>query len=142
MDHLSRMAQQARKRGMSYGQYMGMRFEKNGYKPTPKEEPILEVAEVGEGSKVCLICGRPFLKNSRGNQAKTCSEKCSKALYRKYAREKYREEHKNDPVQTAHCVICGKEFPKKHSRMICCSPECNIERRKWRVARYKEVNNG
>ena len=42
MDNLAMDARKATEAGLSYGQYVGLRFEKNGYKPMPRPEPVLE----------------------------------------------------------------------------------------------------
>jgi predicted nucleic acid-binding Zn ribbon protein len=137
VDALARAAINAQRQGMSYGQYMAMRFEQNGYKPMPKEEPIPEIVEAGEGFKVCVICGRPFLKNSRGSQAKTCSEKCGEEQGRKATRERYWKKRNEKPGRTAKCVICGKEFQTRLTRQVACSEECSNKRRLWREEQYE-----
>lgn len=139
MDALSRTALLARKAGMSYGQYVGLRFEKNGYKPVPGPEPILEVGQESDEYSTCEICGKLFLKRDRNNRAKTCSDRCSLERKRKVVRERYREEHKNDPIKTANCIICGKKFAKRNSRNITCSEGCSLIRKRQLVRlRYGE----
>ena len=125
MDNLAMDARKAAEAGLSYGQYVGLRFEKNGYKPMPRPEPVLEAGEVDKGYAVCQQCGKLFRRADRKN-AKTCSDKCSAERSKRVAREKYRKK----PVLTANCVICGREFPKTHRLKNTCSGECALERRK------------
>lgn len=133
MDALSRTALLARKAGMSYGQYVGLRFEKNGYKPMPRPEPVLEAGEVDTGYAACEQCGKLFRRADRKN-AKTCSEKCSAERSKRLAREKYQKK----PVKTGNCVVCGREFVKRHKRHVTCSGECNLERKKRLTKQWRE----
>ena len=131
MDALARAALNARRQGISYGQYMAQRREMlSGYMKGGKE------AKIQEGYAKCVICGKPFLKSTR-KRATTCSENCAMENRRNSARERYWENLQKTPGRTANCVICGKEFYTRRSDQITCSGECGEKRRHWRKEQYE-----
>lgn len=90
----------------------------------------------------CVICGEEFESNYP-NQI-TCSKECSMAnkkaqkkqwqkdhyreLYERYKKPKHEIVEESDDNEKT-CVVCGKKFVTKDSRVVCCSEECKAARR-------------
>lgn len=66
MDQLSKDAMAARRRGLSYGQYMAQKEQKPPPVRYPKKKPAAE--------KKCVICGQPL---TPGRRKKFCSDECA-----------------------------------------------------------------
>lgn len=131
MDALARAALNARRQGVSYGQYMAQQREMlSGYTKGGKE------AKIQEGYAKCVICGKIFLKADR-KRATTCSERCAVERGRNAARDRYWKKLQKTPGRTANCVICGKEFHTRRRDQITCSGECGEKRRHWRKEQYE-----
>ena len=129
MDALARAALNARRQGVSYGQYMAQQREKGC-------NPMNCSGMLQEGYAKCVVCGKPFMKADR-KRANTCSERCAVERGRNAARERYWKKLQKTPGRTANCVICGKEFHTRRSDQITCSCECSEKRRKWRKEQYE-----
>lgn len=129
MDALARAALNARRQGISYGQYMAQQREKGC-------NPLIGGEGIQSGFAKCEICGKPFLKVNR-KRVNTCSERCAVERGRNAARERYWKNLQKTPGRTANCVICGKEFQTRLSKQITCSEECSIKRRLWREEQYE-----
>lgn len=75
----------------------------------------------------CSVCSTEF-EPSKGSKAKTCSPECS---------EKYRVQRtveasvKEGAWMTRQCVVCGKEFTRRKSKVgVVCSIECRAAKQK------------
>lgn len=109
-------------------------------KPAPEQEPeiIPEIGELGDGYRLCAVCGRAYLKKPKAYKSKTCSVRCSREYGRIQSREKYRKARENEPKVKANCTVCGKEFIKTHFRQLTCCGECGVEHRKLLQKRWRE----
>lgn len=92
---------EARKAGLSYGQYMAMKYKpkpapkKAEPKPTHTQKPFQKLAP---GDRVCIICGNKFYTSV--SHKLCCSRECSAERNRISARERskavYRKRCGND----------------------------------------------
>ena len=111
MDKLARDAANARKKGMSYGQYMAQ-----------KKPDIILPKKTNRKMRECQRCGKPFPLDSRGAGVKKfCSDECREKFYdereAKIRKEQMPEIHKT-------CPICGKDFIAKSGRYKYCGDFC------------------
>lgn len=137
-DYLSLCSIAAQKEGLSYGKYMakysyhppcldGLLDEiMNGKKKKAEPEYLKNMEKDFETRTIrkCRHCGKPFEPDS-GNQFH-CSRECS------YEAARLREKKKAlAGKEQRYCAVCGAELPLNISaRILTCSKECSIERKK------------
>lgn len=122
---------EANRLGMSYGQFKAMLFEKNGYKPDPKEEK-----QNRENARYCEVCGIELPPEAR-RTTKTCGKACSYELNRRRNAAHYRELRDPFGEIIKKCPTCGKEFTTTKNNQVYCCSECQSLR--YRVRRKKNV---
>lgn len=124
MDHLSKVAKEAKECGMSYGMYVAMKYEQNGYRPEekPSEEDELP-KQVAHEFRKCVICGG-WLPYGANRRFKTCSRSCSYELNKRSVREFYQNNRKFKPDGPVKCAYCGKEFLQNRRAQRFCCAEC------------------
>ena len=135
MSNLDFHIAEAKRLGMSYGQYKAMLFEKNGCKPVQKKAPE------PENIRHCVICGRELLPGTR-RTTKTCSGPCGWELNRRRNAERYRATRKIPDTITKTCVKCGKQFTTTKRNQVYCTPECQALRYRVKVDGIKERRYG
>jgi hypothetical protein len=102
---LTQVVLAAQAAGMSYGKYVAIHFERNGFRPAfPAEEAEEEPEEVPK----CVICGA-LMPHARAC-VKTCGSACRKELNRRRSLERYRKNAKSAPKEQRKCAYCGAEF--------------------------------
>lgn len=124
MSSLDQAVAEAKRLGMSYGQFKAMLFEKNGYKPALKEEPERE------NVRRCEICGIELLPGTRST-IKTCSGPCSLELNRRRNAAYYRATRKMPDSYTKKCAHCGSEFKTTKGNQAYCSAQCQMMRYRY-----------
>ena len=124
MATLDQRIAEANRLGISYGKYMAMVFESNGYGPTPKEEPERE------NVRHCEICGRELLPGTRSN-TKACSRACSDELNRRRNAAYYRASRKMPDFYIKKCAHCGIEFKTTKGNQVYCSSQCQMMRYRY-----------
>ncbi len=133
MDKLSAKVAEARKLGMTYGQYMVYlsKNEQSDQKQEPTQAPATE-----KPRPVCKICGKEIPPYS-GRRC-YCSKECHETFIRNDARERNRKAKGISPDEIITCPACGKQFQRgnRHANIKYCSPECSLKRH--RVTRKKK----
>lgn len=98
---------------------------------------------IGDRSRVCAYCGKPFEAARTRPHQKTCSKECSQADY--YARRRALHQSYLAPIS---CAGCDKIFVPNKRTQRCCSRPCielvtNREKRerypKKRVRTFREI---
>lgn len=146
MDKLTLDAICARRKGMTYGQYMATFGGKTQVKE--KEKPAEKPCRY---EKTCVICGKTFRTNL--SVKITCGEKCAAERNRQRNLEnerKRREERKvieGPGKYEKTCVICGRVFKTNLAAQITCGKACAAERSRQKKLEYrrngqKEQENG
>ena len=77
-------------------------------------------AVVGDGMRVCSVCGKRFKANGPG---KYCSEACKREAANAQKRA-YRKSEYDINATLVQCPICGKEFRPGIKRTKYCSEKC------------------
>lgn len=73
MDNLSKMAKLAREKGVSYGKFMAIRYEKEQKLRTPFQYTYDKEKEQS-GYKKCILCGNYYYPNCAAQ--KFCTSRC------------------------------------------------------------------
>lgn len=142
MDNAARINMLARQKGMSYGQYQAMLFEKNRNKPAEKKSKEAEPKQITEAEKrFCVVCGvelPPFAHR----RAQTCgSAGCRAELNRRRCRESYREKIAFKPEGKYECAYCKTPFVPTRRTQRFCGKRCQ-EANKQAVRRGEIVQTG
>ncbi len=125
MSSLDQAVAEAKRLGMSYGQFKAMLFEKNGHKPEPKLQNQQQ-----ENIRRCEICGTELQPGAR-RTIKTCSGPCSEELNRRRNAAYYRANCGLPDTYTKKCKNCGKEFETAKSNQVYCSSQCQMMRYRY-----------
>lgn len=144
MDHLSKVAKEARAMGLSYGKYVALVREgliqpKLEPKPEPDAKETAQLDYVRD-IETCVICGKEF-RPGRG-RAMTCGPECRMELNRRRARKIYREQRGISLELESTCKFCGKVFSPERIGVLYCSVKCrsgmdNMRRRKFKPGATK-----
>lgn len=148
MDKLTLDAICARRKGMTYGQYMAAFGGENRAKEKEKEK---SAEKPWRYEKTCVICGKLFKTNM--SLKITCGAKCAaernrqKNLENERKRRKERGTIEGPGKYEKTCVICGKTFKTNLSVQITCGKKCAVERNRQKNLEYrrnghKERENG
>lgn len=110
------VAREAAEAGMSYGKYVALKYERNGFKPEKRTD---ESDEEQAGARRCEVCGRILPANARKN-TRTCGKVCSYELQKKKNKEYYQMHRKFVATECRICEFCGSEFlPARKDQRFC-----------------------
>ena len=126
MDKLAKDANNALKKGMSYGQYMAQKKPEIIIPPKPKGK-----------MRECQKCGTLFQLTTRGKGVKKfCSDDCRDTFWRERIDQQRKQQRKEKVKPEIHktCPICGKNFVTIDSRRKYCGEFCA------KVAAVERVN--
>lgn len=132
---LARDAMEARKLGLTYGEYRARRDA--GLIPDPEKSVTVKVR------RVCAVCGQPFVGKQRDQRY--CSRNCQweAANRRKSERAKNPDKPKNATANLPprKCLYCGKEIANamRASRKYCDAICSRRYRRKKFAAERREA---
>ena len=120
MDNLTACAIEARKLGMTYGQYMA---QKKGMPIHTKPDPV----PVSVSVRYCKECGKPIRPEC--SRKLYCSDDCARVANARRAKEKNRKAKGISEDDILVCPCCKKEFVRgnRHGCRKYCSPECSYE---------------
>lgn len=132
MDIIAKVCVLARERGMSYGRYMALEFERRGGRALNREELLRKFPEQlnREDRVTCRGCGKLFSLNGRTKNTKYCTPECYRESNARKAKQRFREAKSETDWQERTCVVCGKPIPPEaHGSRILCSAFCGSIRR-------------
>lgn len=118
MDHLAREALNAKRAGLSYGQFKALKYNPAAVELAPPQR------KEDENIYKCETCGREFFSYTH---RKFCSNSCRTLSYYK-------------PVEPTerNCIQCGKPFMAVGGQKKLCSDACKQERYRERHRKAAE----